>query len=368
MSGHWPPPPGPAGPPPPPGQPGWGTLGDQAHQGHQGQPSGWPPAPAPFGGPPPLAPRPGAVPLRPLRLGDLFDGAFRIIRRNAGATVGAAVLVASLAMLLPLVVAAVGTFGGWGLTDAVLEDGVTDDELGSFGAVFGTLFLGTALQGVGLVLVGGMTAQVTAAAVVGRRMTLAQAWAATRGRRWRLLGLTATIGLLVALPVAAYAGPLLGLVLLDVGWLWPLAWGVLGFGALVVALCWLWIRLAYFSMPSLMLEAPRVFGAIGRGRRLTRGAFWRIFGIALLTNLAALVGSQIVSTPISVLAELVPLVTGPDYAMLTLVIGQAAGSIVAAAFATPFLSVVAALQYLDQRIRTEAYDVVLMEQAGLIEP
>ena len=48
-------------------------------------PAGWPqPLPRPRGGP--AAHKPGAMPLRPLVLGDIFDGAFRIIRYNPKAT------------------------------------------------------------------------------------------------------------------------------------------------------------------------------------------------------------------------------------------------------------------------------------------
>ncbi len=42
--------------------------------------------------------KPGAMPLRPLGLGDMYDAAFRIIRFNPKATVGSAVLVATIAM------------------------------------------------------------------------------------------------------------------------------------------------------------------------------------------------------------------------------------------------------------------------------
>ena len=41
----------------------------------------------------------------------------------------------------------------------------------------------------------GMIAHVTAAAAVGRRLTLGEAWAATHGKRWRLVGLTLLLGL-----------------------------------------------------------------------------------------------------------------------------------------------------------------------------
>ena len=40
--------------------------------------------------------KPGALPLRPLTLGDMYDAAFRIIRFNPKATVGSAVLVAAV--------------------------------------------------------------------------------------------------------------------------------------------------------------------------------------------------------------------------------------------------------------------------------
>ena len=41
------------------------------------------------------------------------------------------------------------------------------------------------------------------------------------------------------------------------------------------------------------------------------------------------------------------------------------GSVVGAAFTAPFTAAVTSLQYLDQRMRKEAYDVELMTQAGI---
>ena len=45
--------------------------------------------------------KPGAIPLRPLTLGNIYDGAFRIIRFNPKATVGPAALVTAVAMIAP---------------------------------------------------------------------------------------------------------------------------------------------------------------------------------------------------------------------------------------------------------------------------
>ena len=46
-----------------------------------------------------------------------------------------------------------------------------------------------------------MVAHVVAAAAVGRRLSLGEAWAATRGKRWRLVGLAVLlwVGFLVTL-------------------------------------------------------------------------------------------------------------------------------------------------------------------------
>jgi hypothetical protein len=52
-------------------------------------------------------------------------------------------------------------------------------------------------------------------------------------------------------------------------------------------------------------------------------------------------------------------------AVLLLVLTQALSSVVAAAFVTPFTTAVASLQYVDLRMRKEAFDVELMHRAGI---
>ena len=69
--------------------------------------------------------------------------------------------------------------------------------------------------------------------------------------------------------------------------------------------------------------------------------------------------------PISLIGQIVILSIDPDYALLALVVLQALSSVVSAAFIAPFSSAVSSLQYIDQRMRKEAYDVELMTQAGL---
>jgi len=44
---------------------------------------------------------------------------------------------------------------------------------------------------------------------------------------------------------------------------------------------------------------------------------------------------------------------------------RALGTVASTAFVAPFTSAVTSVQYLDQRMRKEAYDVELMQQAGI---
>ena len=78
---------------------------------------------------------PGAVPLRPLSLGDMYDAAFRIIRFNPKATVGSAVLVAAVAMAIPVVVTALLTWS----VDLSLDAGTTTVTGADVGGLVGAL-------------------------------------------------------------------------------------------------------------------------------------------------------------------------------------------------------------------------------------
>lgn len=344
---------------------------------------GAPPPPAPYaayvpprpGGPGPVLPgmlgaahKPGAFPLRPLTLGNIYDGAFRIIRFNPRATVGAAVLVTAVAMAIPILITGILTFTVGLAMDA---SGDPDPEAGTAEvagllAAYGSLFLSMVLAQVGVVLVTGMVAHVTRAAAVGRRLSLGEAWAATRGRRWALLGLTLVINVAFAVLLVAYVVLwVLVVVLAGDAWQLILVWGVVTVPAFVALCCWLWIRLYYLPVPPLMLERVGVFAAVGRGWRLTRGQYWRTFGIALLTTIIGSVAGSMLSAPVSIVGQVGAFVV-PDYAALLLIGSQALALVVQNAFVAPFLATVTSVQYVDLRMRKEAFDVELMREAGII--
>jgi hypothetical protein len=308
--------------------------------------------------------KPGALPLRPLGLGDIYDAAFRIIRFNPRATVGSAVLVTAAAMAVPVVVTAILT----GLVDLSLDqsgdDLSTAEAIGYVGA-FGSFGLGAVLQSIGLILVTGMVAHVTAAAAIGRRLSLGEAWAATRGSRWRLVGLTVLLALVAVAILAAYVLAWVVVVLALPTWL-AVVFGVVSVPGMAVLGAWLWIRVFYLPVPALMIERIGVTRAIGRGFRLTRRQFWRTFGIALLTWLVTQIAGSLLTVPLTIVSQVVGAgFPGSRYTVLVVIVLNALATVVASAFVAPFTTAVTSLQYLDQRMRKEGYDVELMAQAGI---
>lgn len=356
--------PGPGAAPPPP--PGWQPPPPPPRSYLPGQVT-WPAAPPPAAWVPQTgmlgaAHKPGAMPLRPLGLGDMYDAAFRVIRFNPKATVGSSVLVAAVTMTIPVVVTAV-------LTTTV---DITLDETGSadtasalgFAGSFGSLLVGLMLFVLGSLLVTGMISHVVAAAAIGRRLTLGEAWAATRGRRWRLVGLAVLLWLGSLLALAVYVAAWV-VVAMNAPTGLIVAWGLVTVPAFVAFMAFYWVRVYYLPVPVLMLEEVTVLGAVARGFALTRRQFWRTLGIALLTGIVVGIATNVLAFPISLVGQVASVAVGGRYALLVLILSQALAQVVSAAFATPFTSAVTSLQYLDQRMRKEAYDVELMRQAGL---
>ncbi len=78
------------------------------------------------------------------------------------------------------------------------------------------------------------------------------------------------------------------------------------------------------------------------------------------------VAAQVLNFPISIVTQLAGLaVSDGEFLLFFTVLGSALGQVLSAAFTVPFTAAVRSLQYLDQRMRKEAYDVELMTRAGI---
>lgn len=341
---------------PPPGHtPPPSYAGQQPPPG-PAMPSGWEPR-APFA----QAQQPGVVPLRPLGLGDIFDGAIKTIRANPQATIGLAFIVEAVFLLPSLLLSAwisrssLGTFNG--STEAAV----------ALVAVLPSLASGAA----GLLLTG-FIIFVVSEAVLGRKAGIGQSWQATRGRLVPLIGVNIMTGIILVLsvgllliPIALLAG--VGAAASGGSSAAAVALAVIGGLLAFLALIWVAVRLS-MGGAVVVLERQGVFASIGRSWRLTRGkAFWRIFGITALAAILAAIVSSLVTIPAGLVSGVVGFGTGVgstgNGALLSTALDHAA-QLLAGAVTTPFTAGVACLLYLDQRIRREALDVTLMHAAG----
>ena len=304
--------------------------------------------------------KPGVVALRPLGLGDLYDGAFKTIRRNPKAMVGLSALVSTAFLVIPVLV----TLGVAALGQLSLDLGsemTADDPAAVIGLAAPYLLasLGSLFGVFATIVLNGMLVFVVAEAVLGRRTSIAQAWAGVRGRLLRLVGLT-FLGVLVALVLVGIAAGLGVLTGFTVGVGAGFAVGIPLTVLAVVALVYLQVRYFLLAAPALVLERTGVFAALGRAGRLSRAQWWRLFGIYLLTGLITGVAGQVLSVPLGLAGGIGPALLPGTGGALILVFSGYLTQILVAALTTPFTSAVTALQYVDQRIRKEALDVELI--------
>ena len=100
---------------------------------------------------------------------------------------------------------------------------------------------------------------------------------------------------------------------------------------------------------------------IRRSWRLTKGSFWRVLGILVLTTLITLVLLGAIMSAMSIASQLAMSAGAGMYATVSAVTAFATSLLQAAIL--PFSSAVNALTYIDLRMRTEGLDVELRQAA-----
>ncbi|MFF9777713.1 glycerophosphoryl diester phosphodiesterase membrane domain-containing protein [Streptomyces sp. NPDC013978] len=380
--------PGQTSPPPPPG-PGWGSHPGPQHPGPGGYgPPGGPGAPgghpghgAPgpgygtpgwgggWGGPPPAA-KPGVIPLRPLGIGEILDGAVSTMRTHWRTVLGISLAVAVVTQI------GVILLQGLVLNDAASTDALNDPTAtpGELGRALGDTLLSTSVVMVisllGTIIATALLTTVTSRAVLGKSVTTAEAWRDARPQLLRLGGLTVLLLVIAVLILTVGITP--GVLLASGGSTGP---GVLlaflgGLGAFVLTV-WLMIRFSLAS-PALMLEKQGVRKSMGRSVKLVRGSWWRVLGIQLLAAIIAYVVASIVVIPFSFAGAALDgdgisglLATGGTALGWTYLVISGVGAVIGSTLTFPISAGVTVLLYIDQRIRREALDLELGRAAGL---
>lgn len=334
-------------PPPTPGfqaPPGWG--------GPQTTTGGW-------GAPRPPEVRPGVVPLRPLGLGELLDGAVAVIRRYPRPALGLSAAVAIVSTVLNVALALTALEPLLSLDSTTFSEGNTDQLEGALGgAALGGA--GTAIiSGLSTLLLTGIMTAIAGRAVLGQPMSFGEAWAQVRPALPRLLGIavltsaivygTLIVAIAVAVGLVAAAGA--GGAFLAVP---------LGLGG-VVAAVYLYGRLALAPAVAL-LEKAGVRTSLRRSGILVRRSWWRVIGILSLTLLIGSFVAQIVQVPFLIFGALpngLSSLTNPTGGGTLLLVLGYIGAGIAQTVVAPFTAGVRALLYIDRRMRAEGLDVAL---------
>ncbi|WAP56420.1 hypothetical protein [Streptomyces sp. S465] len=320
----------------------------------------------------PPAPRPGVIPLRPLAVSEILDGAVGIMRAHWRTVLGISLAVSIV--IQGLITAATGLWfnKAHGNETHVLDerDVTVSEAMRAVGNAFGDSGVALLLGVLGTIVTTALMTVVAARAVLGRSVTIGEAWAGARPYLLQLCGLLLLVPAIAMAVIAAGMTP--GLLLA--------AAGVPSEGAALASLgglagagvaAWLWIRFS-LAPAALMLEKQGIIPSLRRSSKLVRGAWGRVFGVQLLAVVLVFVVGAIVEIPTSLVAMLI----GGDNAMdwlsgesvsvsWTFLAVVGVGGAISSTITFPISAGVTALLYMDQRIRREALDLELARAAGM---
>jgi hypothetical protein len=292
-----------------------------------------------------------------MTVGDILDGAFKLLKANAR-TVFTIVAVFVVPLQLLAAFAQRNVLGGAGFFDALNDPSLAEagteqpvtDQLISWGA--------TLLNLVVLPFLAGAISQVVGASYLGEELTPGPALARTLRRAWSLF---ASWVIVHALEVAALLVlPVLGIVLAvlvdgalrAVFVLFAVVTVVGGIAASLGVMA-----LSVAVAPAVVVEELGPIQGVRRSWSLLRRRFWPVLGIALLAGLISNVLGQV----LGVVPTFAGLIVGLEWGWILV----AVGAILTALVTTPIVAIVATLQYFDARIRFEGFDLqVIASELG----
>ncbi|HEV2780029.1 MAG TPA: hypothetical protein VGX25_11600 [Actinophytocola sp.] len=335
--------------------PGWASPDPQPDPQRQPSPAypQYPSAPPPRAG----ALKPGVIPLRPLGVSEILDGAISTMRAHPKPTLGVSAIVVLVSELL-LLVATYPLLDDIGRASSITQATPPEEVLAAFRATMSYLGIILVIGLPTLVLLSGFLTVVAGKAVLGQPIGAGEVWSRVRPRLLALLGLTmvypaVALGASLVLFVLALAVPPLAVVVAI---------------ALVPLALWLYVLFS-LATPALMLENARIGAAFGRSRKLVRGSWWRVFGIELLALVITIILTLIITAPFAYFGGgFDQVTTEPAPPTVTYLILTTIGGIIAGTVTRPFVAIVTALLYTDQRMRREGMDIELARMAGQPPP
>lgn len=334
-------------PPPPYGYPGYG------------QPPGWQPA----------APKPGVIPLRPVGVSEILDGAFTAIRRNPRATLGVGAIIMTVYGILAAVIAPAAVTGFSSFTRVNAWQPASQAQIQRQPSDVGHQVLGLVLIYLLLYVAGqilsGMLTNVIGPSVLGERITAGEAWHRTLPRLPAMFGATLLFAAVIIGIWAVYAG--IGAAIVAIGnGTGPVSvvYFVLAGMAGICLTVWLWTSFMLANQV-VVLERTGPVRALGRSWRLVRRSFWRVFGVTLLAQLIVGIASAILQLPFTIPASLMAAHSGDSlHPPIAAVVIGTVGTIASRTLTGALLAGVYVLLYVDLRMRKEGLDIALRTATG----
>jgi hypothetical protein len=261
--------------------------------------------------------------------------------------------------------------------DPFAGDPTASPFFGQFFASLGMLMLAALVTLFTGIIAHGVLSIVVLRAAAGLKTSLGQAWRLTGRQVWSLAGLGGLVLLAGVVAMAVFAAIFLAL-MAGAAAGDPTTTAVLGVLLFVVSLglvvVWVWVYVKVLLAPAAVaVEQHAPFRSIGRSWSLTRGHWWRTFGIVLLVSIIVGVIASVITTPLSLFSGMTAPFAEPgttQQAFEAARVWMIASLVVSAlvnAITRAFLSCVTALLYVDYRIRHESFDLDLTaaaDQAG----
>ena len=295
--------------------------------------------------------------LRPLSVGELFDRAFTLYRRNLWLFVGIIALPAVFALATTILMQVAQR-----MTMTDLAAASDNPELAAATGLaiiglFGGVFVMAIIYWVVYMIALGAATHAVSELYVGRTSSVKQAYAGMRGRIGALIVLLLLVGLRIG--AVGVAGGVLLAIAAGVGaLLHPVISGlVVMFGMLVLFLGIGFMMLRYgMTVPALVVEQLSPGDAIRRSVELAKGRLLRILLLVVCAFVVSFAAMLIFQWPFQIGA----FVAGPESALgFWLNITGAVTGTIGTTFTTPFLVIGLALLYYDARIREEGFDLEL---------
>ncbi|WP_405711473.1 MULTISPECIES: hypothetical protein [unclassified Streptomyces] len=352
-----------------------------------GAPYGGIPGPPGWGGWAP--PKPGVIPLAPLKLGDILGGAFSTMGRYWKQLFGIGAAVYGGAVVVMAASALIGYSAVSGHLHRVISLSAHEDPTSSdmvpIVVAFGAVWLVSAIAfSVGTAMMYATVPTVLQEAVLGRPTTFSAVWRRAWSRVPSVFGTVVLTFLVAMIPLAlmmvGFFAFVIGAISLTHNGSVVL-WTSLGFlGALATAplAVWLWVKFS-LAPSAAVFEGQSPVAALRRSSQLVRGDWWRVLGITLLALAMAAAASYIIQIPFSFLGMFSGILGGTTldedpnpaaivFAMSGYLVVLALGQLIGQFIAATFPQLVTGLLYVDRRMRTENLGPVLAEAAAVPPP